>query len=581
MQERSSIPYSETTRYMTSKFYGMNTGLKIQNGEWNFSKNLSTRFFPLMANRPKRGRVQQLAAPGGLIEKDALAYVDGGTLFYNGTATGLTGLESGEKQMVSMGAYICIFPDKAYFNTADFSDFGRMEASYESQGEIRYELCRFDGTVYDNAYTGDEEPESSVEIWIDTSGGSSIAMQWSESSGGWVEVPTVYTKITFTTMDALGAFNVNDGVEISGADFEDANGSKVLWGVGGSETEQDYIVIVGILDNPFTQTEGSISIERKLPLLDFVCECQNRLWGCYYGNDGEKNINEIYCSALGDFKNWRQYAGLSTDSWTASVGSDGQWTGAVNYLGYPTFFKENRIHRVSVSSVGAHQIDEVVSRGVQKGSHKSLVVVNETLYYKSRSDVCAWQGGFPDTISSALGQERYSNAVAGAFGNRYYISMQDALYNWHLFVYDIEQGLWLREDELHAMSFAAVDDELYCIDADTDVLLAMNGTTGELPSKVLWEAESGMQYYEYPDKKYVSRYNFRISLEEGCKMEIYIQYDSDGVWCYSGKVVAKRTGTVTVPIRPRRCDHMKIKLVGEGEVRLYSIARILEEGSDK
>lgn len=104
--------------------------------------------------------------------------------------------------------------------------------------------------------------------------------------------------------------------------------------------------------------------------------------------------------------------GLSTDSWTASVGSDGPWTGAVNYLGYPTFFKEDRIHRVSISAYGAHQINETACRGVQKGSGKSLVVVNETLLYKSRSDICAYQGGFPSSISDALGEELYSDAAA-------------------------------------------------------------------------------------------------------------------------------------------------------------------------
>ena len=52
-------------------------------------------------------------------------------------------------------------------------------------------------------------------------------------------------------------------------------------------------------------------------------------------------------------------------------------------------------------------------RGVQKGSEKSLRVVNETLYYKSRSDVCAYQGGFPTGVSAALGDVRYHGAVAG------------------------------------------------------------------------------------------------------------------------------------------------------------------------
>ena len=136
-------------------------------------------------------------------------------------------------------------------------------------------------------------------------------------------------------------------------------------------------------------------------------------------------MNELYCCVLGDFKNWEQYMGLSTDSWRASVGSDGVWTGAVGYLGTPLFFKENCIHRVSVSATGAHQVGETVCRGVQRGSAKSLVVVNETLYYKSRGDVCL-SGRLPAGVSAALGGESYGHAAAGALGERYYISMRDA-----------------------------------------------------------------------------------------------------------------------------------------------------------
>lgn len=67
-------------------------------------------------------------------------------------------------------------------------------------------------------------------------------------------------------------------------------------------------------------------------------------------------MNEVYGCKLGDFKNWTCYAGLSTDSWAAQVGSDGAWTGAVNYQGYPTFFKETVLHRISVSGAGAHRV---------------------------------------------------------------------------------------------------------------------------------------------------------------------------------------------------------------------------------
>jgi len=59
-----------------------------------------------------------------------------------------------------------------------------------------------------------------------------------------------------------------------------------------------------------------------------------------------------------------------------------------------------------------------------------------------------------------------------------------------------------------------------------------------------------------------------------------LEYDSDGVWIPAGTVQMSRTGTATLPIRPRRCDHMRLRLSGTGNIRIYSIAKILEVGSD-
>jgi len=308
-------------------------------------------------------------------------------------------------------------------------------------------------------------------------------------------------------------------------------------------------------------------------------ECQNRLWGCKYGFVNGETINEVYCSALGDFKNWRVYQGLSTDSWAASIGSDGQWTGAVNYLGHPVFFKENRIHVVTVSSSGGHRVEETICRGVQKGSHKSLRVVGETLYYKSRTDVCAWQGGFPTGVSDALGGERYYNAVAGAFGKKYWISMQDSSNNWQLFTYDISKGIWLHVDDLHVTDFAAVDDELWCIDSDKR-LIALNGTDGTKETSIDWMVESGILHYTYPNRKYVSRYDVSLSMERGAKVKVYLQYNSTGPYELYSQIQQTGTGSVTLPIRPRRCDHLRMRLVGNGDVKIFSISRKLEVSSD-
>lgn len=79
-------------------------------------ENLWSSGYPALETRPLRRTVTQLAKPNGMTEKDGLFWVDGTALYVNGAKTGLV-LTDSRKQLVSMGAYLLIFPDKKYINT--------------------------------------------------------------------------------------------------------------------------------------------------------------------------------------------------------------------------------------------------------------------------------------------------------------------------------------------------------------------------------------------------------------------------------------------------------------------------------
>ena len=182
-------------------------------------------------------------------------------------------------------------------------------------------------------------------------------------------------------------------------------------------------------------------------------------------------------------------------------------------------------------------------------------------------------------MSDALGGERYYDAVAGSYGKKYWISMKDINNQWQLFTYDISRGIWLHEDSLHVTDFAAVDDELWCLDADKH-LIGLNGTDGTKETSVDWSVESGILHYTYPNRKYVSRYDVTLSMERGSKVKVFLQYNSSGPYEQYSQIEQTGTGSVTLPIRPRRCDHLRMKLVGTGDVKIFSISRKLEVGSD-
>jgi len=591
------VPENRMSQQVTDIFMGYNHNLKIADGEFYEMENMTSAYFPLLANRGRRGYVTDLDEPQGFLAKSQLAYVDGSNLIYGGqdlttyiNAAGFfisTDEKMCPKQLVSMGAYIIIYPDRLYINTENYTDCGSIDAVFStaSGSAVSFSICSQDGDTYERVFAGATAPEAPENgaLWLDASSSVHTLKQYNDGTGTWVQMPTVYTKISYPGIGK--AFNQFDGVQISGCmapndamadQVEALNGYKIIYA-----KDDNFIVVIGILDQSFTQEIGSIRIERSMPTLDFITEAENRLWGCRYGLVNGETVNEIYCCSLGDFKNWNQFLGLSTDSWRASVGTDGAWTGAVTHNGYPIFFKENCLHKVYISSAGAHQIDDKACRGVQKGSHNSLVVVNETLYYKGVTDICAYDGSLPVSVSAVMGGERYYNAAAGSIGDKYYVSMQDAAGIWHMFVYDTSRNFWHREDNTHALCFARCHGDLYYIDADLNKLICTGGSEGEPEDPVTWSATTGLIGYNYVEQKYVSRFNLRMKLPVGSWVKMLIEYDSDGEWLEVGYMEGVGTRTFMLPVRPRRCDHFRFRIEGQGDVRVYSLAKIHESGSDE
>ena len=97
---------------------------------------------------------------------------------------------------------------------------------------------------------------------------------------------------------------------------------------------------------------------------------------------------------------------------------------------------------------------------------------------------------------------------------------------------------------------------------------------------VTWNAESGVIDMYTPDKKYISGLNIRLSLNLNSKVYIYAQYDSCGEWEHLCTLEGINLRSFSIPLRPKRCDHFRLKIEGEGEAKIYSITKTLEQGSD-
>ncbi len=425
-----TLPPRQTQRDVVGTFLGYNHNMRIGSGEFYDMENMSSNLFPLLSPRGQRGFYTGGSAIRAMVAKDQLCYVDG-SYFVIGSSRYNMGLSPADKQLISMGAYVIILPDRKYINTVQPEERGDIDAKMTTTGPVTFSLCQINGSPYDITHTSDKEPEDlkSAKYWLDTGSKPNALKKYSTASGMWVSIATTYIKIT---AQGIGKqFQEGDGVEISGlkdtplinhdggGQIEDADIQAIDGNFLIRQKGDDYIIITGMLGTSRT-LDNPVTVSRQMPLMDLCVESGNRLWGCRYGQNAKgETVNELYASKLGDFKNWNCFAGVSTDSYIASCGTDGPFTGAITHLGMPLFFKEECLHKVYGSMPANFTIQSTACRGVQRGSEKSLAIVGETLFYKSRMGVCAYDGSLPVEISQALGENLYSQAVGGSHGSKY------------------------------------------------------------------------------------------------------------------------------------------------------------------
>lgn len=334
------------------------------------------------------------------------------------------------------------------------------------------------------------------------------------------------------------------------------------------------------------------------PQFDFVTTYANRVWGCYSGLNKytEEKINEIYASYLGEPWNWNTFnAAASVNSYVASRGSIGDWTGAITYADHPLFFKEDIVDKVFVSNTGAHQIITQDIKGVKKGCSRSLAIVEGYLYYyNSNNEFVRYDGTDTTCISEGINDIKLNEVSASVCKHKYYACGTDQNGNRITLVYDTRKQIWHKENISFKFAAGKSDGMAYIADADAAGRLPIIYACEDCPKTGYyqeinkesdffddtWSATFGAFGFEYPDNKYLSRFVVRADMPKDSYYDIYTRYD-DREWIYGGTIQYEGLKSVTLPVKPRRCDHMELKLEGKGQVKVYSVARILERGSDK
>ena len=578
-------------RLWTEQFMGLDRRPRTYDGTFEAMGNMTGDPWPLLSSRKKRGLVAELQNPQAMAALGKLAWIDGAALYFDGQPTAINDLslaaDMTPKRIVTMGAYLIILPDKRYYNTVNPEDRGSIERLWASAGNVTYTLCDMDGNDYPanhmhvsdtDPLDGTPEPEEG-DYWLNTSQKPHTLSKLYD--GEWIGVSSLYVKISAPGIGA--GLKAQDGVQISGIAYSGDNDSlkeqleTLNAGNIAAAVDDDFIVVAGIIDETYTQTAGTVRADRRMPALDYVVECNNRLWGCRYGQQDGEMVNTIYACALGDFKNWEKFMGTAMDSYYVQVGTDGPFTGAAVHRGSPYFFKAHCVHKVYGEKPSNFQTILTECDGVRPGCADTLAAHNGILYYVGTNSVNMFES-LPEPIGQALGG-KVLEGTAGKAGPVYYLSARDESGDWSLYAFDTERRLWHRQDDSRALAFAEMDGEAYMLLAN-GLLYSLSGAAGEPEAgDVTWFAETAEMGYEYPDHKYLSRFLLRLKMDETATCSVSIQYDSSGIWEPKGSIQGQgRVKIFLLPIVPRRCEHLKLRMEGHGTMSLYGIARELAMG---
>ncbi|MBQ7247129.1 MAG: hypothetical protein IJS22_03445 [Lachnospiraceae bacterium] len=572
------------TRELTDAFLGYNHNPRQENGEWFDMDGITGDAYPIARTREAYTTIPQDGGVFGLFAGEELVRVIDDTVYYGNSEISGTLPSSEEQQIVGMGAYICLFPAKVYFNYANPEDpayrvLTSLAAHHTVQptvsNPIKFTYVKSDmETAFVPASVKPDDPADG-DYWMDTE--NKVLKQWSKTSAMWVSVPSSYIKIHCTGIGT--GIKDYDGIQIKGIDrlSEEATQQK-FWYV--NKADNDNIVITYFLSDlsDITGTSDPVTIDRPIPDMDYVIQLNNRLWGCSSAH------HEIYASKLGDPKNWYCYPGIASDSYAVTVGTEGEFTGMAVYLGKVYAFKENYIHKVYGTMPSNFQTTETACKGIAKGSARSAVVVDDYLYYLSTDGVCRFDGSLPAVISQDLGEDKLKDGCATFLGKKYYL-FATVGNEGRLYVYNARYGFWHIESKKAERTVAVTyKDEVYTTNTGDSFIEKLSGGDSEVrwyleTGKILMTLPSSARQYSLHNK-YISSIMLRMRAALGTRVQISISYDGKTEEPYKLITGDGNLNVIVMKFAPHRCDYIRLILEGTGQFELYSMSKTIEVGSE-
>ncbi|MBE6716739.1 MAG: hypothetical protein E7573_07450 [Ruminococcaceae bacterium] len=605
----------------TDVFTGIKATGRISEGKFRDMVNISFDEFPCMRTRRKRaiwtGRTslesgavdynggEHIYYGKGILEAVSVAgkflFCSEKYLYVDGKRLGDIELDRSveKRSIIGFGRNLLVLPEGVYI---EFSDDGKYKyTDMHSEivfSDVSVSFCNsaYEDVTVKNKYLPPLVP-SVGDTYIRKENGEMYL--WEYTSGGtWEKNGRLYVNIR---AEGIGeGFYVGEKISIADDIFSAEKGSVV-------DASDDRITVDIILDEASSE-HGELKFRKYFPLMDFAVEHNNRIWGCRYGEDIDGNfVNEIYACAPGNPLKWYCYEGTSMDSFAATLGCSGEFTGACVLGNDVLFFKEDYLIRVSGDSPATFSVQTVPFQGVEKGSSKSIVRIADRLFYKGREGICVFDGSSQMVISRSLGDGKFSDVIAGAVNGKYYAAMTDGNGKRSIYVFDSAVSYWSKEncadiryminmggclffveltervDDYANLYRFVLWDEKKKNDAP-DILGAFLENSDHVyvsEDSVSWFVETGeIGENTLPERQILRSILITASLVDESDIKIFILPEGETEWISLGIISSARNGAFSVPVNTPPCHSYIIRIEGQGECMIHSIVRRSEITSE-
>lgn len=307
----------------------------------------------------------------------------------------------------------------------------------------------------------------------------------------------------------------------------------------------------------YRATGDTLVFESTDPHYYDIAAWRKRLWGY--------DSNVLHGTVAGIFDkygivDWNTGDNTYTEAISQPLWQGGDITGIAALMNGLVYFKEDCITIVTGNYPAVMSSNTIPCRGLPPENRRSVAVANECVYYLSTDGVYRFDGNIPRCISRDV-KISGTDAVGASDGNKYWLSLKEDSGEYALYVYDINYGIWHKEDATQAASFVMLGGEMYM--AVGTEIYNLNSPQED----VSWECE--LWYDEGTHRK--KKYKEIIVRGNVGECELYLKPD-DGEWKLIGAVENK----MRMKFIPFDCEELHLKLKGKGICEIKSIDRTFE-----